>query len=168
MARISSKDVLTAEQRRLCMQRIRGKDTKPELLIRKGLFQIGFRYKVCDKSLAGKPDLVFPKYSSVIFIHGCFWHGHNCPMFKWPVKNAEFWKQKIGRNIINDRRNCRELRDEGWYILTIWECAIRGPDRQPVETVIFETASWLEQSTRNRTIQGRKVREPSTERRPVE
>jgi len=103
------------------MSGIKGKNTKPELIIRKALFKKGFRFKLHDKSLPGKPDLVLPQYDSVIFIHGCFWHRHDCHLFKWPSTRPEFWKTKINRNVEVDKRNYKVLKKEGWWILTIWE-----------------------------------------------
>ena len=119
-------DVLTPQQRSHCMSRIRGKHTKPEMLVRKGLFALGFRYKIHDPNLPGSPDLVFPKYRAVVFVHGCLWHRHQCRAFKWPATNAEFWRKKITRNAERDERNVGLLRSQGWRVLTIWECALKG------------------------------------------
>ena len=92
-------DVLTPQQRRACMSSIRGRDTKPEMLVRKALFAEGFRYRLNTRHLPGRPDLVFPKYKGVIFVHGCFWHGHGCHLFRWPQTNPEFWRTKIEGNV---------------------------------------------------------------------
>ena len=137
------------------MSGIRGKDTKPELIIRKALFRKGFRYRLHDKHLPGKPDLVFPKFNAVVFIHGCFWHGHGCHLFKWPSTRPEFWKKKIKRNRQVDEINCRKLKDEGWYILTIWECAIKGRTRLPLDKVIDSVVKWLKTSIRDKVIRGK-------------
>lgn len=145
-------DTLTPDQRRRCMSNVKGKDTKPELLIRKALFEKGFRYKLHDKSLPGKPDLVFPKYNAVIFIHGCFWHGHDCHLFKWPSIRKEFWKTKINRNKEVDARNYKALKDEGWLILTIWGCAMKGKNRIGLAEVVDQAADWLEYGARDRVI----------------
>lgn len=91
-------DVLTPEQRQLNMSRIRGRDTKPEMLIRRGLHARGLRYRLQDRSLPGRPDLVFPRHHAVILVHGCFWHGHDCPMFRLPATRREFWSAKIESN----------------------------------------------------------------------
>ena len=136
------------------MSGIRSKNTKPELLIRKALFSKGFRYKLHDKSLPGKPDLVFPKYNAVIFIHGCFWHGHDCHLFKWPSTRREFWKTKITRNQEVDARNYKALKEEGWRILTIWECSIKGKNQIGVENVVDRAENWLEYGIRARVIKG--------------
>lgn len=140
------------------MSGIKGKNTKPELIIRKALFKKGFRFKLHDKSLPGKPDLVLPKYDAVIFIHGCFWHQHNCHLFKWPSTRPEFWETKIHRNVEVDKRNYKELKKEGWYILTIWECALKGKTRRSLEEVIDSTIYWLEYETRDRQIKGIKTK----------
>ncbi len=136
------------------MSGIRGKNTKPELLIRKALFRKGFRYKLHDKNLPGKPDLVFPKYNAVIFIHGCFWHGHDCHLFKWPSTRREFWKTKITRNQEVDARNYKALKKEGWRVLTIWECSIKGKNQIGVENVVDQAENWLEYGVRARVIKG--------------
>ena len=98
-------DVVNKQTRSRMMSGIKSKNTKPELIIRKALFKKGFRFKLHDKSLPGKPDLVLPKYDAVIFIHGCFWHQHNCHLFKWPSTRPEFWETKIHRNVEVDKRN---------------------------------------------------------------
>src|SRR5688500_15794308 len=97
-------DVLTPEQRRLNMSRVRGKDTKPEMLLRRGLHACGLRYRLHPKDVPGRPDLVFPRHGAVILVHGCFWHGHDCPLFKWPATRAEFWRKKIEGNRARDAR----------------------------------------------------------------
>lgn len=129
-------DVLTPEQRRLNMSRVRGKDTKPEMLLRKGLHARGLRYRLHPKDVPGKPDLVFPRYRAVILVHGCFWHGHNCPLFKWPATRPEFWRKKIEGNRARDARTLEELQAAGWRTLVVWECALRGPGRRQVSEVL--------------------------------
>lgn len=119
-------DVHTPEQRSYNMSRIRGKDTKPEDLVRKYLFSQGFRYRKNDARLPGKPDIVLPKYKTVIFVNGCFWHAHEgCRYFVWPKNNADFWKKKIGSNIQRDNRNYQLLEQQGWKIIVIWECELK-------------------------------------------
>ena len=113
------------------MSRIAGKDTKPEELVRKYLFSKGFRYRKNVRKLPGTPDLVLPKYRAVIFVNGCFWHGHEgCKYFVWPKNNAEFWRQKIETNISRDQRKEAQLRDMGWNVMIVWECELRPPKRQ--------------------------------------
>ena len=136
-------DVLTPEQRKLNMSRIRGSDTQPEMLIRRGLHARGFRYRLHDKSLPGRPDLVLPKYSTAVFVHGCFWHGHDCPMFRLPATRPEFWSNKIDRTRVRDERSFASLLRQGWRVLTVWECALRGPYRLPLDLVISTCAEFI-------------------------
>ena len=124
-------DIKTKESRSYNMSRIAGKDTKPEELVRKYLFSKGFRYRKNVRKLPGTPDLVLPKYQTVIFVNGCFWHGHEgCKYFIWPKSNAEFWRQKIEKNISRDQRKEAQLRDMGWNVIIVWECELRPPKRQ--------------------------------------
>ena len=136
-------DVLTPEQRQRCMARIKGRNTKPEVVVRKALFSLGFRYRLHDKRLPGTPDLVFPKYHAVVFVHGCFWHGHGCKLFVVPATNTAFWMQKIAGNRSRDARALHELRALGWRVLTVWECALRGRERLPLDEVARNIARWL-------------------------
>jgi DNA mismatch endonuclease, patch repair protein len=120
-------DIYSKEKRSKIMSKIKGKETKPEILIRKFLFSEGFRYRINDERYPGKPDLVLPKYKTVIFIHGCFWHGHEgCKASKLPATNAEFWEKKISDNIVRDRKNVEKLEDEGWNVITVWQCEIKS------------------------------------------
>jgi DNA mismatch endonuclease (patch repair protein) len=108
------------------MSRIKGKDTKPEMLVRRFLHGHGYRYKLHDKTLPGKPDIVLPKYNTVIFIHGCFWHGHsNCKYYVVPKTRTGWWLAKINGNIANDKKHLTALRKAGWKIITIWECQLK-------------------------------------------
>ena len=119
-------DVHTPEQRSYNMSRIRSKNTKPEELVRKFLFSQGFRYRKNDARLPGKPDIVLPKYKTVIFVNGCFWHGHEgCRYFVWPKNNAEFWEEKITGNIQRDKHNHQLLSNQGWRVIEIWECQLK-------------------------------------------
>ena len=116
-------DVHSKEIRSYNMSRITGKNTKPEILIRKSLFSKGFRYNLHSKNLPGKPDIVLPKYKTVIFVHGCFWHGHEgCQYYVIPKTRTEFWLNKINTNIQNDMKNLISLKNMGWNVITIWEC----------------------------------------------
>ena len=108
------------------MSRIKGKNTKPEEIVRKYLFSKGFRYRINDKRFPGTPDIVLPKYRTVIFVNGCFWHGHEgCRYFVWPQNNADFWKSKIIANIERDRKKESELNERGWKVIVIWECQLK-------------------------------------------
>lgn len=119
-------DVHTPAQRSYNMSRIRGKNTKPEELVRKFLFSKGFRYRKNDPHLPGKPDIVLPKYRTVIFVNGCFWHGHEgCRYFVWPKNNEEFWKTKISGNMERDKRTIAELQKDNWRVLIVWECELK-------------------------------------------
>ena len=118
-------DKHSAEVRSYNMSRIRGKDTKPEELVRKFLFSKGYRYRKNDSRLPGKPDIVLPKYRTVIFVNGCFWHHHDCRYFVWPKNNADFWKEKIDRNVSRDREEKAKLQEMGWKVLVVWECELK-------------------------------------------
>ena len=119
-------DVHSSETRSYNMSRIRNKDTKPEELVRKYLFSKGFRYRKNDARLPGKPDIVLPKYKAVVFVNGCFWHGHTgCRYFVWPKNNSEFWREKIIGNIARDQKNYELLRELGWHVFVIWECELK-------------------------------------------
>jgi len=120
-------DVMTPEQRSRCMAAIRGKDTKPEMIVRKYLFSRGLRFRVQVRKLPGNPDIVLPKYKTVIFVNRCFWHGHEgCKYFRLPKSNIEFWKEKIERNIERDRESMQALFDLGWKVIRVWECELRN------------------------------------------
>ena len=107
------------------MSHIRSKNSKPEELVRKYLFSKGFRYRKNVKTLPGCPDIVLPKYKTVIFVNGCFWHKHDCPRFVWPSTNEEYWRPKIMGNVERDKRNLAELQQLGWTVLTVWECELK-------------------------------------------
>lgn len=117
-------DIYKKTKRSNIMSKISGKETKPEILVRKFLFSQGFRFRKNDKRYAGKPDVVLPKYKTIIFIHGCFWHGHNCKAGKLPETNQEFWRKKISDNVIRDKTNIEQLQKLGWKVIVIWDCEI--------------------------------------------
>ena len=124
-------DKLTKEQRHRCMSAIKNKSTKPELLVRKFLFSRGFRYRLNHPRLPGHPDLVLRKYRTVIFVNGCFWHGHEgCKSYKLPKTNVVFWKNKIMRNQSRDIEEMRQLSSMGWHCITVWECQLKPKVRQ--------------------------------------
>jgi DNA mismatch endonuclease (patch repair protein) len=122
-------DLFTPQKRSEVMSRIRGRDTKPELVLRSMLHRLGYRFTVNgpkNKQLPGRPDLVLPKHRTVIFVHGCFWHGHeHCPQFRLPESNHDWWKAKIEGNQARDIRHESSLRQLGWHVVTIWECALK-------------------------------------------
>lgn len=118
-------DIFSSEKRSEIMSKISGKETKPEILVRKFLFAHGFRFRKNDKKLPGKPDIVLPKYKTVIFVHGCFWHGHhNCKKSKLPETRKEFWEEKINQNISRDIRNIKDLEELGWKVILVWGCEL--------------------------------------------
>ena len=131
------------------MAGIRGRDTKPELLIRKGLHALGLRFRLGNsyrrsgKLLPGRPDIVFPGRNAVILVHGCFWHGHDCRLFRWPTTRAEFWREKITGNIARDARVRDRLAASGWRVLEVWECQLKGPDRLPPGEVLARCRQFL-------------------------
>jgi len=125
------------------MSGIRGKDTKPEITVRKGLHARGFRYRLHDKTVAGKPDLILPRYRAAIFVHGCFWHQHGCHLFKMPSTRREFWMEKLAANRKRDAKVRTALLNSGWRILTIWECALKGRTRLEFSDVIDVASAWI-------------------------
>jgi len=125
-------DVVSPAKRSEMMAGIKGKNTKPEMVVRKALHAAGFRYRLHVKGLPGKPDLVFPKYRTVVFVNGCFWHKHDCKLFKWPKTRPEFWREKILGNIERDNKNLALLKDSGWRAITIWECTIKGKSNDAI------------------------------------
>ncbi len=147
-------DSVTPDVRSRMMAGIRGKNTKPELAIRSALHCLGFRFRLHRKDLPGKPDLVFAKHKAVIFVHGCFWHGHDCHLFKWPKTKGEFWKQKINSNIARDRKQLLALADSGWRVAAIWECALKGRTRLPIEVIAERCAIWLESNENELRLSG--------------
>ena len=124
-----------SESRRYNMSRIHGKGTKPEETVRKYLFSRGFRYKKNEIKLPGKPDIVLPKYKTVIFVNGCFWHKHDCKYFAWPKHNADFWRKKIEETAKRDVRKSLELKETGWRVLTVWECELKDSPEQTLVAV---------------------------------
>ena len=113
------------EVRSMNMSHIRSKNSKPEEIVRKYLFSKGFRYRKNVKTLPGCPDIVLPKYKTVIFVNGCFWHKHDCTRFVWPSSNEEYWRPKIMGNVERDKRNLAELQQLGWTVLTVWKCELQ-------------------------------------------
>ena len=119
-------DIYSKSKRSEIMSNISGKETKPEILVRKFLFAKGFRFRKNVKDLPGKPDIVLSKYKTVIFIHGCFWHGHSCKRGTLPETNHEFWQEKIGKNIERDALNASELKESNWNVVIVWQCEIKN------------------------------------------
>jgi len=136
------------------MAGIRAKDTKPEMTVRRGLHALGFRYRLHVRNLAGVPDMVFPSLRAVIFVHGCFWHRHDCHLFRLPESRKDFWEKKLARNHARDVEVRTALMSEGWRVLNIWECAFRGRDRLSVDDVLSQAATWLRSGSSAGEIKG--------------
>lgn len=147
-------DVHDADTRSRNMAAIRGRNTRPELLIRKFLHAAGFRYRLHAKDLAGKPDMVFPRYHAVVFVHGCFWHRHDCHLFKWPEARNDFWRVKIAGNVARDEAAIQKLEQAGWRIATIWECALKGRTKLDFPEAMQRLADWLRSDDREIEIRG--------------
>ncbi|MDD9728222.1 very short patch repair endonuclease [Roseovarius sp. SK2] len=151
-------DTVSRVVRSRMMAGIRGKNTKPELAIRSALHRRGFRFRLHRKDLPGRPDLVFPGRNAVLFVHGCFWHGHDCHLFRWPKSREDFWRGKIGRNIERDRQQRQALAEAGWRIGTVWECALKGKTRLPFESVVDQCAIWLKSDIKTLEVSGDEAR----------
>lgn len=136
-------DRLTPDQRRLNMSRIRAKDTRPELAVRRLLHRAGFRFRLHRRDLPGRPDIVLTRYRTAIFVHGCFWHGHGCSIFKMPATRPDFWSAKIEANRRRDDDAVTGLRGAGWRSLWIWECALKGRGRLPEDVLADRIAGFI-------------------------
>lgn len=123
-------DVFSKEKRSWIMSRVKARDTKPELLVRSTVHRMGFRFRIHRRDLPGNPDIVLPKHRKIVFVHGCFWHGHKgCPRSRRPATNREFWNKKLDGNIQRDRRQRRKLSRTGWMVLVVWQCETRQPEK---------------------------------------
>lgn len=140
-------DVHTPALRSKNMRAIRSKNTQPEILIRKLLFASGFRFRLHVNTLPGAPDIVLPKHKVAIFVHGCFWHGHNCPLFRLPQTRQEFWQTKIGLNRDRDLRDVGALQSAGWRVLVVWECALKGRGRREAADLRDRLSDWIRGET---------------------
>ena len=147
-------DIVSSEKRSEMMSGIRSKNTKVEIVIRRALHKKGFRFRLHQSGLPGKPDLVFPKYKAIVFTHGCFWHGHDCPLFKWPSSRSDFWKKKINRNKEKDGETLEKLLDRGWRVMIIWECALKGSGKISFEKIISSAAKFLTGTRKSLEIRG--------------
>lgn len=136
-------DITDVATRSRMMAAISGRDTEPELFVRKALWARGFRYRLQDKGLPGKPDLVLPKHRAVVFVHGCFWHQHGCSNSRRPRSRVEFWNAKLDRNVQRDTENVEALVNLGWRVGIVWECSIRREKKSGGTTVIDNLSTWL-------------------------
>lgn len=147
-------DIISRANRSALMSRIGRSGTKPEMFVRKGLHRDGFRFRADCRTLPGSPDLVFARYRATILVHGCFWHGHDCHLFRLPGTRPEFWSAKISRNRERDVEVVKALSDQGFRTLVIWECALRGRSPAEAESVIVRAGKWLKAGSGNATIRG--------------
>lgn len=132
-------DLLTQEKRSWNMSRIRGKDTKPELIFRSLLHKKGFRFRLHDKNLPGKPDIILPRYKTVIFVNGCFWHRHSgCKYAYNPKSRQQFWQEKFARTVSRDKEKTECLREHGWHVLTVWECELKENSEKAINRILQE------------------------------
>ena len=136
-------DIVDVATRSRMMSGIRSKNTRPEIRVRTILHKLGFRFRIHSTALAGRPDIVLPRFKALFFVNGCFWHGHDCHLFRWPASRIDFWKIKVTRNQENDRKAIGILQNTGWRTGTIWECALKGRTRLVDEEIADALASWL-------------------------
>jgi DNA mismatch endonuclease (patch repair protein) len=137
------------------MAAIRGSHTKPELIVRKALHAAGLRYRLHVRGLPGTPDMVFSKHQAVVFINGCFWHLHDCHLFKWPSTRTDFWEKKLHRNAANDEAAIKALRSDGWRIAIVWECALKGKTRLDQTEAMQLLVDWIKSSVEMLVIEGK-------------
>lgn len=145
-------DSLTKTGRSELMSKIRGRDTKPEIFIRNIIYSAGFRYRLHAKGIPGRPDIVLRRWKTLIFVNGCFWHGHDCHGTRRPKSNRKFWNAKIKRNIERDTDNLAECRRLGWRVLVVWECALRGKSRWAEERLARQMSAWIERDAKHVSI----------------
>jgi len=144
-------DIVSSETRSRMMSGVRAKNTRPEMQIRKALHSRGLRFRLHANALPGKPDLIFPRFRAVLLVHGCFWHGHDCQLFRWPKTNVQFWHDKIQANKVRDEAVIHALGELNWRVGTVWECAIRGSE---IENVAGYVDEWLRGSDPTMEVRG--------------
>jgi DNA mismatch endonuclease (patch repair protein) len=147
-------DVVSKAKRSEMMSGIKGKNTKPELIVRRALHAMGYRFRLHRRDLPGKPDIVLPKYRAVIFVNGCFWHGHDCHLFKWPKTREKFWREKIQANVMRDKASQEKLVLDGWRTLILWECALKGSTRFELAQLMEQLEDWLRSNSASREVSG--------------
>lgn len=146
-------DVHSETVRSRNMAAIRSKNTQPEMRLRRALFSMGFRYRLHDRRLAGRPDMVFPKFQAAIFVHGCFFHGHECAAFRWPLSRADWWRSKILANRARDAKALNAVASAGWRHLVVWECALKG-GQPAINRTAERAATWLRSKSPSGSISG--------------
>jgi len=146
-------DVVDSATRSRMMSGIRARNTRPEMQVRQILHRMGFRFRLHVRKLPGTPDIVLSRWRAVVFVHGCFWHGHDCPYFRLPKTRTDFWREKISRNQYKDYSARQSLRAVGWRVGIVWECALRGADRN-IENVARQLEQWLHTETAEVEIRG--------------
>jgi DNA mismatch endonuclease (patch repair protein) len=150
-------DVVDSATRSRMMSGIRGKHTRPELQIRRGLHRLGFRFRLHVSSLPGKPDIVLPRYHAIVQVHGCFWHGHDCHLFKLPSTKRDWWTSKIQRTRTLDEETTEALLASGWRVAIVWECALKGKERIGEDEIMTLLTDWIrDESSPILTIRGRR------------
>ena len=142
------------------MSGIRGKNTKPELIVRQGLHHRGYRYRLHNRNLPGTPDLTLPKHKAVIFVNGCFWHMHRCGLFKMPSTSQEWWSRKLERNVEIDKQAIEALRASGWRVLVVWECCLKGKARMSKEALLDTICEWIDSNEVFAEIEGLRRNDP--------
>ncbi|WP_080423449.1 very short patch repair endonuclease [Burkholderia ubonensis] len=147
-------DTVDAVTRSRMMSGIRARNTRPEVMVRSLLHRKGYRFRLHVGELPGKPDIVLPRYHAVILVHGCFWHGHDCALFKWPKTRIEFWSKKIEKNRQNDEKVQVALRAMGWRVAVVWECALKGREKLESDTVADRLATWLQHEEQRLEVRG--------------
>lgn len=147
-------DVVDPATRSRMMSAIKGKNTRPEIAVRKALHAHGYRYRLHARNVPGKPDMVLPRWKAAVFVNGCFWHGHDCHLFKVPQTRTEWWLAKINRNRERDREVSAQLARAGWRQLVIWECALKGRTRIGIEAVAAAADRWIQKGAETGTIEG--------------
>ena len=145
-------DVHSKKIRSKNMAAIKGKNTKPEINIAEALLKRRIKFKKHAKDLPGNPDFVLKDFGAVIFVHGCFWHEHHCHLFHWPSTRKKFWKAKIHKNLLRDRRNEKLLKQDGWWILKIWECTLKGNKKMDFDVLMDRVENWIRYAKYNKSI----------------
>jgi DNA mismatch endonuclease, patch repair protein len=147
-------DIVDAKTRSRMMSGIRSKNTRPEIALRKALHKRGFRYRLHSATVSGRPDIVFPAHKAAVFVHGCFWHGHDCRLFRLPQTRPDFWDEKIKGNQHRDKIVRSQLGADGWRQLVVWECAVRSQGKDANERVADKVAKWLRSTEQSLEIRG--------------